>query len=87
MLVYLVTITLKTSIHKLLLDIQVQPQANIERVQNEIPRNFRTYVLLYIAAYIYTDYALSSALLSSGKALSSGQNPASRQFSFCKISQ
>ena len=53
MLVYLVTITLKTSIHKLLLDIQVQPQANIERVQNEIPRNFRTYVLLYIAAYIY----------------------------------
>ena len=35
----------------------------------------------------YTDNALSSALLSSGKALSSGQNPASRQILFSKSSQ
>ena len=34
-----------------------------------------------------TDNVLSSALLSSGKALSSGQNPASRQFLFSKSSQ
>ena len=34
-----------------------------------------------------TDNALSSALLSSGKALSSGQNPASREFLFSKSSQ
>ena len=37
--------------------------------------------------FLSTDYALSSALLSSGKALSSGQNPASRQFLFSKSSQ
>ena len=34
-----------------------------------------------------TDNALSSVLLSSGKALSSGQNPASQQFLFSKSSQ
>ena len=38
-------------------------------------------------AVIRTDNALSSALLSSGKALSSGQNPASQQFLFSKSSQ
>ena len=36
---------------------------------------------------VTTDNALSSALLSSGKALSSGQNPASQQFLFSKSSQ
>ena len=35
----------------------------------------------------YTDNSLSSALLSSGKALSSGQNPASELFLFSKSSQ
>ena len=40
-----------------------------------------------VVYYLLTDNVLSSALLSSGKALSSGQNPASQQFLFSKSSQ
>ena len=44
-------------------------------------------LMVRLSPLVHTDNALSSALLSSGKALSSGQNPASQQFLLSKSSQ